>query len=211
MNLYDTPTTRRTLLASLCFLFAVNGLAQQAADTSEEPNAAGVGNFHQVAPHIYRGGQPTADGFKNLSKMGIKIVLDLRAGGDEGEKKVVESLGMKYVHVPMHGMSRPTNGQIADALKVLSNKDGGPIFVHCKRGADRTGTVIACYRMTHEDWTAVKALAEAKKYGMSPFQKAMMSYIMGYQPPPGAKQATTPPANAAPTASGDSHTDSAQK
>src|SRR5579883_636433 len=85
--------------AAICALITVGAYGQE-AESAEQPNAAGLSNFHQVAPHIYRGGQPTADGFKNLSKMGIKIVLDLRAGGDEQEKQLVEKLGMKYVHVP---------------------------------------------------------------------------------------------------------------
>jgi len=54
------------------------------------------------------------------------------------------------------------------------------VFVHCKRGADRTGTIIGCYRIAHEGWTADRALSEAKQYGMSWLERGMREYISDY-------------------------------
>src|SRR5262245_39726310 len=72
-------------------------------------NAAGVPNFHQVNENIYRGAQPTNEGWQSLAKLGIKVVVDLRREGEDGEhtvaaeKKAVEAAGMRFVHVPMKG------------------------------------------------------------------------------------------------------------
>ena len=59
----------------------------------------GVGNFQRVDDHVYRGAQPTPEGFSNLNKLGIKLVIDLREPGDRSayENKIVTSAGMKYI------------------------------------------------------------------------------------------------------------------
>src|SRR5690349_11060466 len=67
-------------------------------------------NFQKVDDHLYRGGQPTDLGFKDLAQRGIKTVIDLREVGEHSqanEQKVVTGLGMKYVSIPMHGLSTP--------------------------------------------------------------------------------------------------------
>ncbi|MDP8989175.1 MAG: tyrosine-protein phosphatase [Acidobacteriota bacterium] len=151
---------------------------------SAAPVVDGVGNFHKVDDHVYRGAQPTAQGFSNLNQLGIKLVLDLREPGDRSslENKIVTAAGMKYISVPMNGMETPSNESVQKVLALLEDNSNGPVFVHCKRGADRTGGVIACYRIEHDGWKNDKALAEARSLGMSWFQKAIQSYVLKYQP-----------------------------
>lgn len=167
--------------------------------------APGVGNFHQVGDHIFRGAQPTASGFKNLAKLGVRTVIDLRGGKDLGrdERKYVEAEGMHYVNIPMAGLTAPSDQQVATAFAILNDPSAWPVFVHCRRGADRTGTVIACYRIAHDHWDNQKALLEARMNGMSFIEHAMQQYVLHFHPPPGEKPAladTTPlkPALSAP-------------
>lgn len=151
----------------------------------EEPRAAGVPNFHQVDPHIYRGGQPSERGLESLSKLGIKTVVDLREGGSHtaAERRAVEALGMMYVSIPMNGFRAPSDQQVARVLALFDTPGsaGWPVFVHCRRGADRTGTVVACYRIAHGRWDNNKALTEAKLHGMSRLERGMQAYILGYR------------------------------
>ena len=142
-----------------------------------------IKNMQPVNDHIYRGAQPSSEGFKQLAKMGIKTVIDLRekrAQADR-EKQMVESLGMKYVGIPM-SMHAPTDDQIAKALSVLNSTESAPVFLHCLGGRDRTGAVIACYRVAHDGWDNHKALAEATVHGLSVFDVGMRRYIERYRP-----------------------------
>jgi protein tyrosine phosphatase (PTP) superfamily phosphohydrolase (DUF442 family) len=143
----------------------------------------GIKNFYQVDQNVYRGAQPTEDGFKYLAQIGVKTVLDLRAADDrsESEETMVAAAGMKYVNVPMTGLAAPTEAQISRILGILEGGSGA-VFVHCKRGADRTGVVIASYRIDHDGWDNAHALSEAKARGMSFFQFPRMSYISAFRP-----------------------------
>src|SRR5665213_2752007 len=116
------------------------------AAPSATPSPRGVGNFQRVDDHVFRGAQPTHEGFTNLSKLGIQTVIDLREPGDRSttERKWVTDAGMRYVSVPMYGMTTPSNASVLKVLELLEDRGTGPVFVHCKRGADRTGGVIAC-------------------------------------------------------------------
>jgi tyrosine-protein phosphatase SIW14 len=166
--------TRSVMLAPAILFVAI---------ASAQPT--GVDNFHKVNDRLYRGAQPTASGFRSLSEMGVKTVLDLRETDSRSreEKRQVEAAGMKYVNIPLQGTNVPANGDVAMALALLNDSAAGPVFVHCRRGADRTGTVIAAYRITHDRWTGDKALREAKDLGMAWYARGMMSYIRDYKPP----------------------------
>ncbi len=154
------------------------------AAPSVAPFPKGVGNFQRVDEHVFRGAQPTHEGFTNLSKLGIQMVIDLREPGDRSatERKWVTDAGMRYVSVPMYGMATPSNTSVLKVLGLLEDSGAGPVFVHCKRGADRTGGIIACYRVEHDRWNNDRALAEARSMGMSWFQTAIQSYVRKYQP-----------------------------
>lgn len=149
-------------------------------------SAPGVPNFHKVNDGLYRGGQPSNEGFKNLAKLGIKTVIDLRipSGESNREKQVVESLGMRYYHIPLHGGETPTQRDIDRTFSILLDSSQWPVFVHCREGKDRTGMIIACYRISHDGWTNMRALAEAKSYAFRNIKPAMENYIKQYGPAP---------------------------
>ncbi len=153
--------------------------------TSAWAGSENLRNFLKVDDHVYRGAQPTDSGFQELAKLGIKTIVDLRDIGEHSqadEQKIVSSLGMRYVSIPMREMATPKEEQVAAVLGLLNDASSGPVFVHCKRGADRTGTMIAIYRVAHDGWANLKALSEAKSDGMSIFQRALMHYITSYKP-----------------------------
>jgi len=149
-----------------------------------EASAPGIGNFYKVDEHVYRGAQPTAEGFKYLANLGIMTVLDLRRPGHHSteEGQLVTALGMHYVNVPMVGLTPPTEAQITKILALLEDTRSGGVFVHCRRGADRTGVVIAAYRIDHDHWNNSRALKEAMSCGMRFFEVPRQNYIRHFQP-----------------------------
>jgi len=144
----------------------------------------GINNFHQVDEHVFRGAQPTDEGLRDLAKTGVKFVIDLREGGrrSAAEERVVTAAGMQYVNVPMSGLTPHTEAEITKVLQLLEDHATGPVFVHCMRGADRTGAVIAAYRIQHDHWENARALKEAISDGMSFFQYPRQSYIRNFRP-----------------------------
>ena len=190
------------------FAALVAAAAFVATTVAAGPVVDGVGNFQKVNDHIYRGAQPTDDGFRELAQLGIKTVIDLRQIGEHSqadEQKLVTSLGMRYVSIPMTGMSTPKDDQVTAVLALLSDTTSGPVFVHCKRGADRTGMVIAVYRISQDGWENRKALSEAKSYGMGFFERAIQHYVMDYKPGVVIATAGAAPASSVAQTRGASH------
>ena len=145
----------------------------------------GLPNFQKVNEQVYRGGQPAPEGFVNLAALGIKTVVDLRGIGEHSqadEQRIVEGSGMRYVSVPMKGMSTPEASSVDTVLALLDNSSAGPVFVHCQRGAERTGALLSVYRIRHDGWDSKKALEEAGSLGMSWYQRALRNYVIHFNP-----------------------------
>ena len=143
----------------------------------------GIRNFDKVDTNVYRGGQPTEEGFQYLAKLGVKTVINLREADErsKAEERMVTKASMKYVNVPMTGLTPPTEAEITKILAILEDAKSGPVFVHCRRGADRTGAVIAAYHIDHEGWDNARALKDANAHSMSIFQVQRKAYIRSFR------------------------------
>lgn len=160
-------------LILLALVFGNFAQAQKPLKDKELPN------FHQVNANLYRGGQPDENGVKKLAALGIKTIINLR-GADAAEKKEeiwARNAGLKFINIPLSNWFAPRDEKIEKILAEIDRAENQPVFVHCKHGADRTGTVIAVYRITHENRTAKQANAEAKKFGFGWWQFWMKDYI----------------------------------
>lgn len=152
------------------------GAAQTGASYKELPN------FHKVSDKLYRGAQPLNGAAKKLAELGVKTIINLRGEEDLSrvEQKEVETAGLRYFNVGMPGLSAPSDEQVTRVMAIINNPENQPVFIHCKRGADRTGTIAAIYRISNEGWTAERAIAEARLHGMSWAEFGMRSYISDY-------------------------------
>ena len=140
--------------------------ARAAHIAGERRKVSGIPNFGEVTPKLFRGAQPNEKGFEALSKMGVDIVVDTRGNRKKSEGKLVKRLGMKYVAIPWH-CSFPHDDDFARFLKLLKENPGKKVFVHCRLGDDRTGMMIASYRMAVESWSADDAMMEMRHFGFT--------------------------------------------
>ena len=165
--------------ALLIFVIAVCAqgvLCQNGAKQKDLPN------FYRVSDGLYRGGQPTEAGLKQLVQLRIKTVVNLR---DDDERARVEgaatvAAGLRYFNFPLSNFNKPNNQEVAQILSIINAPENQPVFVHCKRGADRTGTVVAIYRIERDGWTGEQAKQEAEHFGLGFWQIRMKDYISDY-------------------------------
>ena len=137
-----------------------------------------IGNFYKVTNDIYRGDRPTVNDLKDLQARGIKTILDLEAFYTDRYVIAESQTHFKFLHVRMNPWNIE-NEDIVTALKILTDKNNYPIYVHCQHGSDRTGVVIAMYRIIIQDWTKDDAIAEMKGggYGFHLIWKNIPEYI----------------------------------
>jgi protein-tyrosine phosphatase len=185
----------KTFLAVCLVASAVSPLdAQTMADASaphamarasfgapaEKLKVAGVSNAGKVSEVLLRGAQPSAQGLVELKKLGVTTIVDLRgnSGPVAWERGQAESLGMRFVNIPVLGWSAPNDGQVAQFLKVVQQDPTQKIFVHCYYGEDRTGVMVATYRIAQQNWTPEQAAAEMDSFGFHyHLYPAMKSYV----------------------------------
>lgn len=182
----DRITAQTPLLFSLLLLSSLLALSPQqdqpavvarsVASPATRLHLAGVGNAFRVNASLYRGAQPSASGLAELAKLGVTIVVNLRDRGSEveSERREAEALGLRYVSIPIGGWSAPSMDQVAEFLRLLRRSPGEKIFVHCHRGRDRTGVMIAAWRIAEQHWTARRAIREMKSAGFSGFVQPLM-------------------------------------
>ena len=163
--------TSRALLV-LCVVFQT----ASARDKAEKIDRSGLPNFYGVAPNLYRGAQPTAEGLRAAQKLGVKTVIDLRAfhsdaGEAAGTKLKLEGISFKTWH--------PEDDDVIHFLKIVTARKNQPVFVHCQHGSDRTGMMVAIYRIAVQGWTKRDAIDEMTNggFGFHPMWKNLIAYI----------------------------------
>ncbi len=121
-----------------------------------------INNFHQVAEGIFRGGTPSRHGLRALNDNGFKTVLSFRwrKGPIAVERAYVEELGMNFISIPLNYWSLPNKQEIDAFLEIIDDTRHFPIFVHCFHGADRTGLLLAIYRVARCGWSFNEAYKE---------------------------------------------------
>lgn len=122
-------------------------------------NLPGLKNAYQVSNNLYRGALPTRQGYEALAKMGIKTIINLRVS--EPDKALTEGLPLTVYHIPVNPFL--FNDRHAKRfLEIASNPANYPIYVHCLYGSDRTGAMVALYRVKVQHWPKERALQEMR-------------------------------------------------
>lgn len=181
---YLTRTLGRSHRFVVCALFLFGpvtfGLGQEPTNT--KPRYEGLPNFSRVNERLYRGGQPGKGGMQKLAALGVNTIINLRAEDQRSsiEAEQAKLMGLRYFNVPFKSLGRPSDSQIDQVLSLIDAPENGVVFVHCRHGSDRVGTIIAIYRISHDNWTDQEAKREAESFGIKFWQRGMKDYISDY-------------------------------
>ncbi len=155
-------------------------VVRTAVSPAEKLSLPGLPNAGKINESLYRGAQPKPEGYAELKKLGVTMVVNLRDGreGVEAERREVEALGIRYVSIPTNGRRGPNHEQVARFLHLLQANTREKTFVHCHYGADRTGVMIAAFRMTQQKWTSQQAFDEMRSFHFHKFwHPGMADYV----------------------------------
>jgi uncharacterized protein (TIGR01244 family) len=133
----------RSLMLAACVAVAT-GTALEAAEPGRVPAETDIPNYRVIAPDLAAAGQPTPEALRKLKQQGFRTIVNLRAASEPGvaeEKEIVESQGLRYVHVPMTAATFSLDDAKAVA-RVLDDEAAGPILLHCS-SSNRVGGVWA--------------------------------------------------------------------
>ncbi|TBR21082.1 protein-tyrosine-phosphatase [bacterium] len=163
--------------ALLLCLLAVSARADGRPPEWAQPvTVEGVDNLHRVTPTLYRSRQPTRAGMANLEKLGVRTVINLRAFDSDTDE--IAGTGLREVHVGVLTWWVRDKHVVA-VLKALRRREDGPFLIHCQHGADRTGLMVAMFRLVEQGWTKEAALKELREggYGFHAQWKNIVRYI----------------------------------
>ncbi len=126
-----------------------------------------LNNFHQINTEVYRAAQPSKMGMLSLTDQGFKTVLNLRHLKKDNALIEDDSLVLEHLSINTWTLSHK---EILKGVELLKSAQK-PILVHCLHGSDRTGAIIAAYRILEMNWTKEEAIAELKfgGYGFHQF------------------------------------------
>jgi uncharacterized protein (TIGR01244 family) len=127
-----------------------------------------LARYARVGDDFFIAGQPTEAALREMKKQGVTTVINLRMpqemeriGFDEA--KLINELGMKYVHIPMRGgsgeqaYSPQTLRKFADAMKSADGK----VLLHCTV-AWRASHIWGAYLIQERGVPDAEALAHAR-------------------------------------------------
>lgn len=142
----------------------------------------GISNFAEIGTGVARGGQPTEEGIRFLRDQGYRTVINFRS--NPSERDDVLRSGMAYYEIPMRAgifsAAPPTKEQVRLFLSVVTDSSKLPVFIHCRRGKDRTGVMSALYRIEACGWTPDEAIEEMRVLGFSGHYRGLLRFVRAY-------------------------------
>ena len=157
MNIHQKKIiTMERIVIAVVFLIFLPSCAHVYGTTKQEQSRIAI-----VGDGIYRGPRP--DDLSELQALKIRTILNLEDNAEAAkrESEAAKRLGIAMVNIPMSEIFRPNPADLLRAVDIIENEGSHPIYVHCLHGRDRTGFVIAAYRIIHQGWDVGRAYQEA--------------------------------------------------
>ena len=200
MKIISHATERLFRLVALLVLLALPLAAQEpcGVDFPHDANPTAITdddicNFHQVDPQVFRGGRPRSSAYPKLQQLGVRTIINLEEGEhSENEREVITRLNdtlkpeerIDFISFPVSQTQIEKtgipNGEVKELFRLIQNARK-PVFVHCYYGRDRTGAVVALYRMLFDEMSFTDAFEEALHYRFSPEDSGLKRTINHYK------------------------------
>jgi len=117
----------------------------------------GGGNLYKITDYLYRSGQPTAEGMKNLERMGIKTIINLRVFHSDSDE--IRGTGLHYEEVSVNPW-HIEDEDVVRVLRIIRQREKGPFLIHCCTVRIEQGVMIAMFRIIEQGWTKEEAIKE---------------------------------------------------
>ena len=114
-----------------------------------------IKNFYKVDAKLYRSTQPSKRTFVKIYEYGIRNIVELRQW--HSNEALIEKTGLKLYSFPLNA-SKVTYDDLVKIVAAIESAEG-KVLVHCWHGSDRTGVVVAAYRIYH-GWSKEQAVEE---------------------------------------------------
>lgn len=125
-------------------------------------------NYRVIDQKIHAGGHPLnpSTWFRNTDEQALEILRYLKSKGvttvidlentwwiQKRYKRLLKEANLKRLHIPMHAFKVPN----AEEWKEIKEALKDPVYIHCKWGADRTGSVIGRYLVEEKGYSSPEA------------------------------------------------------
>lgn len=125
-----------------------------------------IHNFSRVSKTLYRGSAPSIEDVIMLNKkFGIKKIVSLDEDAGKRIDRACKLLDINHIMLPINVGSKLSLIKFLNQDIVELFDRGGPTYIHCIHGKDRTGLACAIYRCEKQGWSCGEALEEAKGFG----------------------------------------------
>ena len=146
----------------------------------------GVTNFSRVETTIACAGATTPAAVAGLKKMGYASIIDLREASEpgadiDGEAAAAKAASINFIHLPFNGVSL-SPALVDSFLTAVTAPANQPVFVHCQHGADRTGMMVASYRVVEQGWTTEQATEELPRFGFHEVWDGIREFLAKLDP-----------------------------
>jgi len=173
---------RMAMAAAAVVLAVCSGAEEPKTVPSRQPllprnDIPGLPNYAKVSEALHRGAQPTPEGFAELKRIGVKTVIDLRALHSDQYK--LQGTGLQYVRIYCKAW-HPEDEDVVKFLQVVRDPKNQPVFVHCQHGADRTGMMVAAYRVVEQGWSVEDAAKELDRFGFHTIWTDIAKYLKSF-------------------------------
>ena len=172
------PTSIAFIAAAAVLVVLLFFMYPQAAHSpgfAQRENLPGVRNFARLAPGVWRGRAPDAQGLDTLREMGVKTIIDFRTESEhEGLK---DDPALNYVQMPFSATDPPPPELVEKFLAIVTDPVAQPVFFHCRHGKDRTGAMAALYRIRIQGWNPEEAVREMKYFGFRATFRDLLKFV----------------------------------